>query len=56
MLSPLCLLFLGRLTGYIVNLCVFSFYKFLGKLTDLLQHLPESTSGLFHFRRTAFSI
>ena len=59
-LSPLCLLFLLRLGAYTANLCVFYFYKLIGKLTPFLQlpgvHLPQSTtSGQFHHRRTAFS-
>jgi hypothetical protein len=37
MLSPLCLLLLVRLGGYIVNLCDFYFYKLIGKLTAFLQ-------------------
>jgi hypothetical protein len=36
-LSPLCLLLLVRLGGYIVNLCVFCFDKVIGKLTSFLQ-------------------
>ena len=39
-LSPLCLLLIARLGGYTVNLCVFYFYKFIGKLTSFL-HLQE---------------
>ncbi len=35
LLSPLCLLLLVRLGGYIVNLCDFYFYKLIGKLTFL---------------------
>jgi hypothetical protein len=38
--SPLCLLFLVRLGGYIVNLCVFYFYELIGKMTFIL-HLQE---------------
>ncbi len=37
MLFPLCLLMLVRLEGYIVTLCVFYFYKLIGKLTAFLQ-------------------
>ena len=37
MLSPLCLLLLVRLGGYTVNLCVFYFYKLIGKLTASLK-------------------
>ena len=37
MLSPLCLILLVRLGGYKVNLCVFYFYKLIGKLTASLQ-------------------
>jgi hypothetical protein len=37
MLSPLCLLLLVHLGGYIVNLCDFYFYKLIGKLTAFLQ-------------------
>ena len=36
-LSPLCLLLLVRLGGYIVNLCAFYFYRLIGKLTAFLQ-------------------
>ena len=36
-LSPLFLLLLVRLGGYIVNLCAFYFYKLIGKLTAFLQ-------------------
>jgi hypothetical protein len=36
-LSSLCLILLVRLGGYIVNLCVFYFYKLIGKLTAFLQ-------------------
>jgi hypothetical protein len=36
-LFPLCLLLLVRLGGYIVILCVFYIYKFIGKLTAFLQ-------------------
>ncbi len=36
-LSPLCLLLLVRLGGYIVNLCAFYFYKLIVKLTAFLQ-------------------
>ncbi len=37
MLSPLCLLLLVRPGDYIVTLCVFYFYKLIGKLTAFLQ-------------------
>ena len=37
MLSPLCLLLSVRLEGYTVNLCVFYFYKLIGKLTASLK-------------------
>ena len=57
--SPLCLLYLVRLGGYTVNLCDFYFYKLIGKLTDFFAasrvQLAQSTSGQFHYRRTAFS-
>ena len=36
-LSHLCLLFLVRLGGYIVNSCDFYSYRFIGKLTAFLQ-------------------
>jgi hypothetical protein len=39
-LSLLCHLLLGRLGGYIVNLCAFYFDKLIGKLTAFL-HLQE---------------
>jgi hypothetical protein len=35
--SSLWLVLLVRLGGYIVNLCVFDFYKFIGKLTTFLN-------------------
>ena len=35
--SSLCLLLLTRLGGYTVNLCVFYFYKIIGKLTVFFQ-------------------
>ncbi len=35
--SPLCLLLLVRLGGYVVNFCAFHFYKLIGKLTASLQ-------------------
>jgi hypothetical protein len=35
-LSPLCRLFLVRPGGYMVTLCVFYFYKLIGKLTTFL--------------------
>ena len=37
MLFPLCLLLLVRLGVSTVNLCAFSFYRFIGKLTAFLQ-------------------
>jgi hypothetical protein len=37
MVSPLYLLLLVRLGGYIVNLYVSCFYRFIEKLTALLQ-------------------
>ena len=59
LLSPLCLLFLVRLGGYIVNLCDFYFYKLIGKLTAFFAssgvQLAHSNSGLFHYRRVVFS-
>ncbi len=36
-LSPLCLLWLVRLGGCIMNLCAFYFYRLIGKLTAFLQ-------------------
>ncbi len=43
----------------IMNLCDFYFYKLIGKLTDFFAasrvQLAQSTSGQFHYRRTAFS-
>ena len=33
----LFVLWLVRLDGYTVNLCLFYFYRFIGKLTDFLQ-------------------
>ena len=57
--SPLCLLFLVRLGGYIVNSLDCYSYRLIGKLTDFFAvsgvHLPQSTSGLFHFHRSDFS-
>jgi hypothetical protein len=35
--SPLYLLLLVRLGGYIVNLCVFYSYRLIGKVTAFLQ-------------------
>ena len=57
-LSPLCLLLLVRPGDYIVNLCVFYFYKLIKKLTvffcnfrsSVQVHLTQTNSGLFHFR------
>ena len=43
--SPLCLLLLVRLGGYIVNLCAFYSYKLIGKLTAFLQ-LQEFVSAI----------
>jgi hypothetical protein len=58
-LYHLCLLLLVRLGGYIVNLCAFYSYKLIGKLIAFFAasgvQLAQSTSGLFHFRRAAFS-
>ena len=48
-LSPLCLLLLVHLGGYIVNLCAFYFYKLIGKLTAFLQ-LQEFISRLAHIK------
>ena len=58
--SPLCLLLLVRLGVYTVNLCAFYFYKLIGKETGRFfaasgVQLAQPTSGLFHFRRAAFS-
>jgi hypothetical protein len=36
-ISPLCLLLLVRLGVYTVNLCVFYFYKLIGKVTVFFQ-------------------
>jgi hypothetical protein len=57
MLSPLSLLLLVRVGGYIVNLCEFYFYKLIGKLIFAVSgvHLVYSNTGLFHNRRAAFS-
>jgi hypothetical protein len=59
-LSPLCLLLLVRLGGYIENLCVFYFFKIIGKLTTSLQfqeinlhNITESTV-IHHFAIKAF--
>ena len=51
----LCLLFLVRLGGYIVNLSDFYSYRFIGKLTSFFEdsgvQLPQSTNrGFFHYR------
>jgi hypothetical protein len=59
-LSPFCLLLLVRLGVYTVNLCAFYFYKLIGKETGRFfaasgVQLAQSTSGLFYFRRAAFS-
>jgi hypothetical protein len=55
MISPSCLLFLVRLGIYIVNLCSSYFYRIIGKLTSFFAtsgvHLPQSTSGQFHYLR-----
>ena len=61
--SLLCLLhvLLVRPGGYTVNLCAFYFYKLIRKLTASLQlqefssQLAQSTSGLYHYKRAAFS-
>jgi hypothetical protein len=57
-LSPLCLLLLVRLGGYIVNLCVFS-SLFLQAHRETDRFLAASgvqlTQTNFHFLRTAFS-
>ena len=59
-LSSLYLLFLVRPGGYIVALCAFYFYKFIGiRETDSFfaasgVQLTESTSGQFQYRRAAF--
>ena len=37
MLSPLCLLLLVRLAGYMVNLCAFYSYRLIRKLTAFFQ-------------------
>jgi hypothetical protein len=57
MLLHSCLLLLVRLGGYIVNSCNFYSYRLIGKQTAFLQlhQLAHSTSGLFYFRRAAFS-
>jgi hypothetical protein len=56
-LSPVCLLQPVRLGGYIVNLCAFYSYRLVGKLTVAVSgvQLAQHDSGLFHFRRAAFS-
>jgi hypothetical protein len=58
-LYPSYLLFLVRLGDYIVNLCDFYSYKLIWKVTAFFAasgvHLAETNSGLFHFRRVAFS-
>ena len=36
-ISPVCLLFLVRLGGYIVNLCAIYSYRLIRKLTSFLQ-------------------
>jgi hypothetical protein len=56
LLSPLCLLVLVRLGGYIVNLC--AFYSYME--TDSFfaasgVQLAQSNRGQFHYRRAAFS-
>ncbi len=59
MLSPLCLVFLVRLGGYIENLWIFYFYKIIGKLTAFLKtsevQLTYSTSDQFHYHRVMLS-
>ncbi len=56
-LSPLRLLFLVRLGGYIVNLYVFYSYSHIGKVTVFFStsevQLPQHDRRLFHFRHTA---
>ena len=58
-LSPLLLLLLFRLGGYTVNLCVFYFYKIIGKLTVFFTssgvQVVESDCDQFHLRHTVFS-
>jgi hypothetical protein len=56
--SRLCLLFLVRLGGYIVN-SLDSSYMLIGKLTVFFSgsgvQLALPNRGLFHYRRAAFS-
>ncbi len=57
-LSPLYLLLLVRLGVYTVNLCVFYFYKTIGKLTDFCGFRSSACAiqlCQFHYRRTVFS-
>ena len=55
----LCLLFLVRVGGYIVNLSGFYSYRLIGKLTAFLAasglQLAQTDRDQFHFRRAAFS-
>jgi hypothetical protein len=57
--SPLYLLFLVRVGGYIVNSLDCYSYRFIGKLTVFFAASgvqdPEHDRGLFHFRRVVFS-
>ncbi len=58
-LSPLCVSLLVRLSVYIVNLCVFYFYRLIGKLTVVFSssgvHVVKSNQTQFHYRRVVFS-
>ncbi len=60
--SPLCLLFLVRLGGYIVNSLDCYSYSLIGKMTAFLKFQDTGVQpdqhdrGLFHFRRAAFSV
>jgi nitrate/nitrite transporter NarK len=51
MLSPLCLLLLVRLGGYMVNLCAFYSYRLIGKLTAFLHFCSfrSSACAIFHY-------
>jgi hypothetical protein len=57
MLSPLCLLLLLRLGGYIGNLFSFYSYSLIGKLTAFFaaSGVQLAQHGQFHYRRAAFS-
>ena len=46
LLSPLCLLLLVRLGGYIVNLCDFYFYKLIGFQSPTQPSVCESCRSL----------